>query len=173
MNKSPPHLPAAPAPQQGSATAPAKNGNWYGMVASLAGLVLLCVLWEGLLSPLRPGSHWLALKAVPLLIPLHGAIKQRVYTIQWSSMLIWLYFTEGVVRGFRNPNPLDGALAGIELALALSFFVCALLYLRPIKQAAKNAAKQAAIQAANQAENQNAATPPAPRADSSPSEPTP
>jgi uncharacterized membrane protein len=126
-------------------TNPAKSLFWYGMVASLAGLIVLCVLWEALLVPVRPGSYWLAIKALPLLIPLHGAILQRVYTIQWSSMLIWLYFTEGVVRG--NPNPLDGALAQTELALALCFFLCAILYLRPIKRAAKQAALQAIAQA--------------------------
>lgn len=130
---------------------PPKNPIWYGMVASLGGLIVLCVLWEAVWVPVRPGSYWLALKAVPLLIPLHGALRQRVYTIQWSSMLIWLYFTEGVVRGFRNPNPLDGALAVTELALAMCFFLCAILYLRPIKQAAKLAAKQAIDQAKTKA----------------------
>ncbi len=114
----------------------------YGMVFSLGALIVLCVAWESWLAPLRPGSFLLSLKALPLLLPLLGAVRRNVYTIQWSSMLIWLYFTEGVVRGFRNPDALTRGLAYTEIALVLLFFTCAMFYLRPYKKQAKMQAKQ-------------------------------
>ena len=111
------------------------------LCTSLVGLIILCILWEVWLAPLRPGSFLLALKALPLLLPLAGVLRRQVYTLQWSSMLIWLYFIEGVVRGFRNPDLTTSILAWVEVALVLMFFVSALLFLRPYKRAAKELAK--------------------------------
>lgn len=71
-------------------------------VGSLLGLIILCVAWELWLAPLRPGGSWLVLKALPLCIPLVGLLKRRMYTYRWVSLLIWLYFTEGVVRAWRT-----------------------------------------------------------------------
>lgn len=118
--------------------------SWLALTGSLGGLIVLCVLWEIWLAPLRPGSFLLALKAVPLILPLAGALRRSVYTLQWSSMLIWLYFVEGVVRGFRNPDFTTSVLAWLEVALVLVFFVAALLFLRPYKRAAKAQARAAA-----------------------------
>ena len=66
--------------------------------AALLALIVLCVLWEGWLAPLRPGGSWLILKAVPLLPAVFGVLRGRRYTSQWLSMLSLLYFTEGVLR---------------------------------------------------------------------------
>ena len=122
------------------------------LLTSLGGLIVLCVLWEIWLAPLRPGSFLLALKAVPLMLPLAGALRRSVYTLQWSSMLIWLYFIEGVVRGFRNPDFTTSVLAWLEVALVLVFFIAALMFLRPYKRAAKaqaNSNSNAEAEAAN------------------------
>ena len=62
--------------------------------SSLIGLIFLCLAWELWLSPLRPGGSMLALKALPLLIPLFGILRGKRYTHQWASMLILLYFAE-------------------------------------------------------------------------------
>ena len=48
--------------------------------SSLIALIMVCLAWEGWLAPLRPGGSWLILKAVPLLLPLHGIIHGRRYT---------------------------------------------------------------------------------------------
>lgn len=138
----------------------ANRATWPLMLFSLGGLIVLCVLWEAWLAPLRPGSFLLSLKALPLLLPLRGAIRRRVYTIQWSSMLIWLYFIEGVVRGFRNPDPMTSWLAWLEVALVVLFFISAILFLRPYKQEAKAAAKAATAAAAatKEAATRDAAT---------------
>ena len=115
----------------------------YALLASvsLIALLLLCIAWEWLLAPLRPGGSWMILKTLPLLIPLRGVIKRDNYTMQWSSMLIWLYFTEGIVRLSSDRLPLSAALAAGELALSLIFFFAIILYLRPLKKAAKAEAK--------------------------------
>jgi uncharacterized membrane protein len=71
---------------------------YFGAAASLVALIVLCVAWELALAPLRPGGSWMVLKVVPLLLPLRGVLKRNIYTMQWSSMLILLYFAEGIVR---------------------------------------------------------------------------
>lgn len=112
-----------------------------GAAASLVGLILLCVAWELMLAPLRPGGSWMVLKVVPLLFPLRGILKRNIYTMQWSSMLILLYLAEGIVRATTDKG-LSSTLGWIEVALVSVFFVSTILYLRPYKQAAKKLAKQ-------------------------------
>ncbi len=114
---------------------------------SLIGLIVLCVAWEWKLAPLRPGGSWLILKALPLLLPLRGIIKHDIYTMQWSSMVILLYFTEGVVRGVSDTLLLSRYLAWGEAALVVLYFMATILYVRPYKKAAKAAAKAALAKA--------------------------
>jgi uncharacterized membrane protein len=97
--------------------------------ASLIALIVLCLAWELWLAPLRPGGSWLALKALPLLAPLMGVLHGRIYTYQWSLLLVPAYFIEGVVRTWSETGA-AARLAGIEIALALAFFVCAISYVR-------------------------------------------
>jgi uncharacterized membrane protein len=97
--------------------------------SSLIGLIFLSVAWELWLSPLRPGGSWLVLKALPLLAPLFGILGGKLYTYRWSTLLIWLYFTEGVVRGWSEPG-LAGWLGMLETLLSLIFFAAAALYVR-------------------------------------------
>lgn len=106
-------------------------------VATLLALTLLCVLWETVLAPIRPGGSWLFLKALPLAFPLRGILRGNLYTYQWASMLVLLYAMEGAVRVMSDPGSLSALLAGAELALSVVFFCCAILYVRPAKQAAR------------------------------------
>jgi uncharacterized membrane protein len=109
---------------------------------SMVALVILCIVWETLVAPLRPGGSWLVLKVVPLLIPLRGIIKRDVYTLQWSSMLILLYLAEGVVR-VTTERGWSQWMAGGEVLLVCVFFASTLLYLRPFKQNARRMAQDA------------------------------
>lgn len=111
---------------------------------SLIALILLLVLWEMVLVPLRPNGSWMVLKVVPLLFPLRGILKSQNYTMQWSSMLILLYFTEGVVRASSDTSTLSRALAGLEIIFSVAFFFGAILYLRPHKKIAKELKKKTA-----------------------------
>ncbi|WP_375539558.1 DUF2069 domain-containing protein [Rugamonas fusca] len=113
-----------------------------GAMASLVLLIIWCVLWEMVLAPLHPGGSWVVLKAVPLLVPLYGVFKRDIYTLQWSSMMILLYFTEGVVRGYSDKGTMSAWLGWGEAAIVCVYFVCAVLYLRPYKKAAKRMAKE-------------------------------
>jgi len=112
--------------------------------AALLLLIVLCLAWELWLAPLRPGGSTLALKALPLLLPLRGVRRGNVYTMQWACMLILLYVMEGVVRAWSDPNPASAAMAWMEIVLSFVFYLCALLYLRPAKQAAKRRARMQA-----------------------------
>ena len=105
-------------------------------------LIAWLVAWETVVAPLHPGGSWLAIKAVPLLIPLGGVIRRDIYTLQWTSMGVLLYFTEGAVRAWSDAAPLSRMMAWGEIALVCIYFACALLYLRPYKKAAKRIAKE-------------------------------
>lgn len=111
-------------------------------VGSLLGLIVLSVVWELWLAPLRPGGSWLVLKALPLCIPLAGLLKHRMYTYRWVSLVVWLYFTEGVVRAWSDKAP-SNYLAMAEIALCLLLFVACALHVR-LRQKAAKAAQHAA-----------------------------
>lgn len=119
-----------------SDTALHQPGLYAISVGSLLALIALCTAWEWFLAPLRPGGSWLVLKAALLATPLPGLLRRNRYTMQWSTMFILLYFTEGVVRGFADPPPVSW-LALAEVALSLVFFASTVLYLRPFKRRAR------------------------------------
>ncbi len=107
-----------------------------GALASLVALIVLGIAWETVLAPVRPGVFWPAVKVLPLLLPLRGVWRRDIYTMQWSSMLILLYFMEGIVRGWSDSG-LSAWLGWLEAGLVTIFFVCIVSYLRPYKQAAR------------------------------------
>lgn len=92
-------------------------------------LIFHCLLWELWWAPLRPGGSMLALKALPLLIPLFGVLRGRRYTHQWLLFLLLVYVAEGAVR-VSSDLGLKQAMAGVELALALACFLAAMAYAR-------------------------------------------
>jgi uncharacterized membrane protein len=89
-------------------------------LGSALGLVLLCLGWELLWAPTGSGS--LAIKALPLALTLPGLFRARLYTYRVLSLMVWLYFTEGVVRAYGDRG-ISAALAGVEIALSLLLFV--------------------------------------------------
>ncbi len=101
----------------------------YAASAALVALILVCLAWELWLAPLRPGGSLLALKALPLALPLSGILQGRRYTFQWSSMLILAYFAEGVTRAWSERGT-SQALALAEVILSLLFFAVAVSYAR-------------------------------------------
>jgi uncharacterized membrane protein len=98
-------------------------------LGSLVALIVLGLAWELVLAPVRPGGSLLALKVLPLVIPLAGLLKNRMYTYRWLSLMVWLYFTEGVVRAAGDRAP--GAwLAMAEVLLCLILFAACALHVR-------------------------------------------
>lgn len=108
---------------------PAVETTRWLAVASLLALIALALAWELWLAPLRPGGSWLALKALPLCLPLPGLLKRRMYTYRWTSLLVWLYFTEGVVRATSGSGS-EVPLAALEVALTLVLFAACALHVR-------------------------------------------
>lgn len=100
--------------------------------ASLIALIALCLAWELWLAPQRAGGSWLALKVLPLLIPLTGILRGKLYTHRWMTLFIIAYFVEGVVRAYTDKG-LSAQLAGVEIALTLVLFASAILYVRSKK----------------------------------------
>ena len=98
-------------------------------VGSVLGLIVLGLAWELWLAPLRPGGSWLVLKVLPLCIPLAGLLRNRMYTYRWLSLLVWFYFTEGVVRAYSDRGP-SAHLALAEVALCLALFAACVLHVR-------------------------------------------
>lgn len=97
-------------------------------------LIALCLLWELWLAPVRGAGtvSLLALKATPLALALRGFAKDRRYTYQWMTLAVWLYFTEGVVRGWGDVGT-SRYLAWSEVLLSLLLFVTCIQRARQLR----------------------------------------
>src|SRR6218665_2033785 len=69
-------------------------------------------------------TRWLALKALARCLPLAGLLKNRMYTYRWVSLVIWLYFTEGVVRGWGDRPPSQWLAWGEAVLCLVLFAAC-------------------------------------------------
>ncbi len=98
----------------------------WAAVSSLIGLILVGLAWELWLAPLRPGGSWWALKVLPLCWPLAGLLKNRMYTYRWVSLLVWLYFIEGVVRAWGDKGWSAGLASAQTVLCVILFSACAL-----------------------------------------------
>jgi uncharacterized membrane protein len=111
-------------------------------VGSLLGLIALGLAWELALAPVRPGGSLLALKVLPLCFPLIGLLKNRMYTHRWVTLMVWFYFTEGVVRAYSDKPP-GNYLAMVEIALCLLLFAASAMHIRWRFRDLKNARSEA------------------------------
>jgi uncharacterized membrane protein len=107
---------------------PAVEATRWLAVGCLLALIALGLAWELRLAPLRPGGSWLALKVVPLCFPIPGLLRRRMYTYRWLSLLVWLYFVEGVVRW--NDAGAAAPLARAEVALCVLLFAACAFHVR-------------------------------------------
>ena len=105
------------------------DGTRILAVGSLLGLIVLGLAWELVLAPIKPGGSLLALKVLPLCVPLAGLLKNRMYTYRWVSLLVWLYFTEGVVRAWSDKAP-GHVLGLLETLLCITLFLACALHVR-------------------------------------------
>ncbi len=99
----------------------------WAAVACAALLVLLGLAWELWLAPTGRGT--LALKVLPLAAALPGLTRRRLYTYRWTSLLLWLYVAEGVVRAFSEAG-LSASLAAAQVALSLGLFTACVAHVR-------------------------------------------
>ncbi len=111
-------------------------------------LIFLGLAWELFLAPVKPGGSLLALKVLPLCVPLAGLLKNRLYTYRWVSLFVWFYFIEGVVRAYGDRPP-GNRLALLEVALCLVLFAACVMHVRLRFKNAKNAESAAAAETSN------------------------
>jgi uncharacterized membrane protein len=96
-------------------------------VGSVLALIVLGLLWELWLAP--TGDRTLAVKVLPLVPAIAGLMRYRMVTYRWVSLLVWLYFTEGVVRA-ASDRGLSAALGLIEVLLCLLLFAACAAHVR-------------------------------------------
>ena len=118
-----------PQPAHGPATGMTTRIAYLAACASLIALIFLGIAWELRLAPIQPGGSALVFKVLPLLAALFGILHGKRYTYKWSSLLILLYFAEGLVRA-SSDRDMGQWLAIGEIALATIFFASAVLFLR-------------------------------------------
>ena len=132
---------AAIAPTTAPATVPASWTRAVAVVSVLA-LIALGLAWELWLAPTGRGT--LAVKVLPLVPALVGLLRNRLYTYRWLSLLVWLYFAEGVVRATTEVGA-SRLLAVSEVLLCLLLFAACAMHVRARLRAAKVAAAAAAV----------------------------
>jgi uncharacterized membrane protein len=96
-------------------------------LASVLALVATGLAWELWLAP-TGGGTW-AVKVLPLLLCIVGLVRHRLYTFRWLSLLVWMYFLEGLTRGITERGA-GQAMALLQTALSLVLFVACALYVR-------------------------------------------
>jgi uncharacterized membrane protein len=102
--------------------------------ATLAALLLLQILWEIWLAPLRPGTFWLALKALPLALLWPDVVRGRPRAAQWALLLLPWYLAEGVVRAWSESGK-SAVCAAAAAALSLLALAAGLQWMHSLKRA--------------------------------------
>lgn len=130
------------------------------MLGSFIALIVLGIVWETWLAPLRPGGWALSLKVLPLALAVPSLLRGRLRTYQWWSMLVLVYVAEGLVRATSDRGP-SVPLAWVETVLATAAFIGILLYVRHARHAPHAAHRPASPPAPDRAADR-ATDPPAP-----------
>jgi uncharacterized membrane protein len=104
-------------------------------MALLLALIGLCLAWELWLAPLptRSGLPWFAIKILPLALAIRGFATAKLYTFKWMSLAVWLYFMEGIVRGWGDKG-LSSPLAWTEAALSALLFMAVVLRIKQLRK---------------------------------------
>jgi uncharacterized membrane protein len=135
-----------PDPETPRAAGPVVRQARAWALGLLLALIVLGLAWELWLAPTGSGS--LAVKVVPLVLCLAGLWRHRMYTFRWLSLLVWLYFTEGVVRA-TSEGGVSRLLAVAEVVLTVALFAVCAFYIR--WRLRQGAAQARALAAADEA----------------------
>ncbi len=95
---------------------------------TLLSLIALCLAWETMLAPLRPGGSWMTLKVLPLMAALFGILRGTRYTFLCNETAILVFFTLALLGALAILW--GNALALAEAVLSVVFFVVVVLYSR-------------------------------------------
>jgi uncharacterized membrane protein len=113
----------------------AGGARWLrlALIAATA-LMLLELLWELLLAPLRPGGSGLALKALPLALLLPGVARGALRPRQLLAFILLPLFAEGLVRALTEAGR-HALVAGTAAAIAAGAFTALVLSFRAERRA--------------------------------------
>lgn len=111
-----------------------RTARWSALTA-YAALILLVLVWEAWWAPATPvpRSFWIALKVVPLIIPLAWLVRGNAYAHVLASLLLLIYLSEGAAVGY---DAIKSNAAGMllyamaEVGLVLSFVGAAAIFAR-------------------------------------------
>ena len=96
-------------------------------------LILLLVLWYGVWSPSTlPVGLVLFFLLLPLMFPLLGMIRGKIYTHAWMTMLILFYFIHGVGEAWTTPE--DRIYAIAEIILSMVIYIGSIAYVKLSKK---------------------------------------
>ncbi|MDR9406685.1 MAG: DUF2069 domain-containing protein [Spiribacter sp.] len=122
---------------QESPTHVAPSTRYWMAVGCYIGLILLLIAWMVWLDPppasLR--SPLLVVFLLPLLLGVRGVLHGRRYTLQWTGMLVLVYFVHGLIAT-TGASP-QRWLGVAETLLTLGYFGLMMLVLRDGKRAHK------------------------------------
>jgi len=121
------YLTTTPVPPDTQAPDGVMRAARIAALSSLLALIALGLAWELWLAP--TGSGTLAVKVLPLVFCAFGLWRHRMYTYRWLSLLLWLYFMEGVIRA-TTERGVSMVLAILEIALCIVLFACCAVYIR-------------------------------------------
>jgi uncharacterized membrane protein len=96
-------------------------------LASLLALIALGLAWELWLAP--TGARTWAFKVLPLAFAVVGIAQFRMVTHRWLSLLLWVYVTEGLVRGVTERG-MAMTLAWVQVLLCLVLFAACSTHVR-------------------------------------------
>jgi uncharacterized membrane protein len=122
-------MPAMPDKPADAAIAPdaATRVTRAVVLVLIAALIVLGLAWELWLAP--TGSRALALKVLPLVLPLSGLLTLRLASYRALSLLVWLYVAEGAMRA-ASDRGIAAQLAALEVLLCLALFVTCVMHIR-------------------------------------------
>jgi len=103
------------------------RGSRAAAIAAAVALVVLCLAWELWLAPTGRGT--LAVKAIPIALAIPGLVAMRLRTFRWTSLLVWLYVCEGLVRA-TSERGTSMWLAWAEVAIAVGLFAACGIHIR-------------------------------------------
>lgn len=99
------------------------------------GLWVLLPVWYLWLAPsAQLPAYFILPLLIPLVFPLAGLLRGRIYTYKWSIFLSLLYFLHGIGEAWTWPG--ERAYALLEVGLSLLWFVGAIAYIRSRRAAA-------------------------------------
>jgi len=111
-----------------------RAARWAALMAYIA-LTLLVVAWEAWWAPPTPlaRTFWIVVKITPLIVPLPWLLRRVAYAHVLASLLLLVYFSEGVVAVYSGiaAKSFAAALYGAaEILLTVLFIVAASIFVR-------------------------------------------